>query len=138
MEDNQQVFIFVNLSKCIKAGIRFFSPTPSAAKWSNLTPLLTKGNQAGYIPPSLFSEVELVTAKKNLLWGHSKPLHHIGWVAHDERDLTPDGERKTYLPSAKGITGFVLPEPFTSEKTPGLRLGDVPGLKEEAMAMLQS
>jgi hypothetical protein len=119
------------------AGIRFFSPTPSTQKWTYKTPLITKGNEAGYIPPSLFSRVDLVTAKKNLLWGDPKPIHQEGWVGFDEVDLHPDGKRKTYLQPTKGITGFVLPEAFTSVDT-GLRLEDVPGLKDEAMRVLQT
>lgn len=121
----------------MQAGLRFFSPTPSSQKWSYKTPLVTKGNDAGYIPPSLFSQVELVTAKTNLLWGDSKPIYQGGWVGFDEVDFTPDGKRKTYLPPAKGITGFVLPEAFTSKNITGLRLENVPGLKDEAMAILQ-
>lgn len=135
LEDNHEVFIFLNLSKCMEAGLRFFSPTPTAQKWTSGTPLITKGDSTGYILPSLFSRVEFVSTKKNVLWGDSKPINHQGWVGFDEWDFTPDGQRKTYLQSPKGITGFTM---MASETTTGLRLEDVPGLKAEAMAILQS
>jgi hypothetical protein len=138
LEDNQEVFIFLNLGECIKAGLRFFSPTPSSQKWTYKTPLVTKGNEAGYIPPSLFSQVELVTTKANLLWGNPEPISQRGWVGHDELLFDDDGKRKTYLRPAKGITGFVIPDAFASNDLTRLRLEDVPGLKDEAMTILQS
>jgi hypothetical protein len=82
--------------------------------------------------------VEFVTAKKNLLWGDPKPLNHRGWVGFDEFDFAADGKRKTFVQIVKGITGFVVPGALSPVETPGLRLGDVPGLKEEAMRALRS
>lgn len=76
-----------------------------------------------------------MTTKKNLLWGDSTPLHDSGWVGYDDWDFSSDGKRKTYLQPSKGITGFVSPAGFES---PGLRLKDDPGLREEALTILRS
>ena len=78
-----------------------------------------------------------MTAKAKVLWGDSRPITRNRWVGPDEFELTPDGQRKTFLKATKGITGFVFPEAYTTKGMPGLRLGDVPGLKDEAMTILQ-
>jgi len=86
----------------------------------------------------MFSQVDFVTAKAKVLWGDSKPITRNCWIGPDEFELTPDGQRKTLLRATKGITGFVFPEAFTTTEMHRVRLGDVPGLKNEAMRILQS
>lgn len=132
LADQQQVFIFINIAKCIASGLKIFSPTPSAQKWSSHTPLVTKGNEAGYIPTSFFDRVELVTARKKLIWGDSKPIDHRGWVGFDEMDFDETGQRKTYLKPADGIAGFYNETPC------GMQVDSVPGLREEVMRALRS
>jgi len=136
LADDQQVFIFFNVAKCIASGLKFFCPTPSAQKWARRTPLLTKGNEAGFIPTSLFVRVELVTARKKLVWGDSKPIQHQGWVGLDEMDFDEAGQRKTYLKPVDGVTGFDTASTFSWSS--GLQVDGVPGLREEAMAVLSS
>jgi len=129
------VFIFLNLQKSILSGIRFFSPTPSGQKWVSHTPLVTKGDEAGYIPPSLFSKVEHLTAKKQLIWGDPKPLEHKGWVGFDESDFNEFGQRNTFLGAIRGLTGFVQDKALGLHKVPDVQVND---LREEALVLMQN
>ena len=80
--------------------------------------------------------MELVTARKKLVWGDSKPIHHKGWVGLDEMDFDEAGQRKTYLKPVDGLAGFDTAS--TLSWSPGLQVDGVPGLREEAMAVLSS
>ena len=128
------MFIFLNIKKSILSGIRFFSPTPSGQKWVNDTPLVTKGDEAGYIPPSVFSKVEYLTAKKQLIWGNPKPLDHKGWVGFDELDFNDFGQRNTFLEAVNGLTGFVQDKVLGSNKISEVQAN---ALREEALAVMQ-
>jgi hypothetical protein len=106
LNDECHVLIYVDIPKCVKAGLHFFLPTPTS-QWSGVDTLLTKGDHLGYIPPDFFKQVQLVKARKNLLFGEPDPLPCMSW-ARDGYDYDENGQKRTLLViPEKNLKGFV-------------------------------
>ena len=110
--NESHVFIYVDVPKCVKAGLHFFLPTPTSQR-GGVDTLVTKGDHLGYIPPDYFKRVQLVNAKKNLLFGEPEPLPDISW-SRDGQDYDQNGQKITFLAiPEKNLKGFVN---FTSRR----------------------
>ena len=106
LNDEYHVLIYVDIPKCVRAGLHFFLPTPTT-QWSGVDTLLTKGDHLGYIPPDCFKQVQLVKARKNLLFGEPDPLPGMSW-ARDGYDYDENGQKRTLLViPEKNLKGFV-------------------------------
>jgi len=96
----------VDVPKCVRAGLHFFLPTPTSQR-GGVDTLVTKGDHLGYIPPDYFKRVQLVNARKNLLFGEPDPLPDISW-ARDGQDYDENGQKITFLTiPEKKLKGFV-------------------------------
>ncbi|PPQ86601.1 hypothetical protein CVT26_014947 [Gymnopilus dilepis] len=120
LSPHSAIFIFIDAQTALLAGLRFFFLLEISAHVNRHTPLLTRGNHLGLIPPSLFARVSLVEAAKTLIWSRqgTRPLSpakdteaHAGSLAaelarfghrpwpKEDLDVTPlTGRRGTYLP----------------------------------------
>ncbi|KAF8884045.1 hypothetical protein CPB84DRAFT_175216 [Gymnopilus junonius] len=102
-----QVFIFIDIQKCILSGLRFSYLVQISSHISRFTPLVTKGNHLNLIPPELFARVELVEARKTHLWGEDGVTMVKRWPLEPD-DYDASGRRKTLLPLlGRGVHGFV-------------------------------
>ncbi|KAF8966271.1 hypothetical protein BDZ97DRAFT_1917660 [Flammula alnicola] len=106
LQDQNQVFIFLDVPRCLESGIRFFTPLPTPQPLAKPTHLLTKGNDWGYIPSRLFAQVDMVQAKKTLLWGDPQPISQVPYILQPE-DAYRHGERRTLLQTlGRDLHGF--------------------------------
>lgn len=118
MYNESHVFIYVDVPKCVRAGLHFFLPTPTSQR-GGVDTLVTKGDHLGYIPPDYFKRVQLVNARKNLLFGEPDPLPDMSW-ARDGQDYDEGGQKMTFLPiPEKNLKGFVN---LTSRRKMGLAI----------------
>ncbi|KAF9482531.1 hypothetical protein BDN70DRAFT_874876 [Pholiota conissans] len=107
MSSLDEVLVFVDIEAAMKAGLRFFIPTPPPQPNAKPIHLVTAGNEYGYIPPDLFAEVDRVQTKKTLLWGDEDPAMQKAILLSPE-DLEKHQNPATYLrPLDRNITGFV-------------------------------
>ncbi|KDR67701.1 hypothetical protein GALMADRAFT_257980 [Galerina marginata CBS 339.88] len=105
--NESQVFIFLNINKCIRSGLRFYHPIQTASHITESTPLVTEGNHLGLIPPHLFLRAQKVEATKSLLWGEAEAVPQRAWPEEPD-DIDEHGRRKTMLPILKkNLHGFV-------------------------------
>ncbi|KIM44764.1 hypothetical protein M413DRAFT_442722 [Hebeloma cylindrosporum] len=104
--NESHVFIHVDVPKCVKAGLHFFLPTPTSQR-GGVDTLVTKGDHLGYIPPDYFKQVQLVSARKNLLFGEPEPLPKLSWP-REGQDYDENGQKVTFLATPeRNLKGFV-------------------------------
>ncbi|KAF9525118.1 hypothetical protein CPB83DRAFT_860044 [Crepidotus variabilis] len=138
LKDEEQVLIFLNIPKCIEGGLRFFSPTPAEQSWVEYTPIVTKGNSMGYIPPSLFQTVEVIRAKKRLIWGNPKPMNNKTWfdITLDDDAFEKDGNRKSLLKEPDSVSGVFKDLKAQQSVYSGLSVKKQRGVADEANHIL--
>ncbi|KAH9479809.1 hypothetical protein JR316_0008404 [Psilocybe cubensis] len=98
LEDEDEVFIFLDIHDCLLHGLRFFYELHTSQKRNATTPLMTKGDLFGNIPPSMFSRVLFVQATKKHAWGLDPLAAQKSWTVEPD-DLDEYGMRKTFLPA---------------------------------------
>lgn len=90
------------------SGLRFYYEIRSSqVRHPETTPILTRGNNFGMIPPAFFKHVKVVKANRIHLWGVDEPFP-IKQTPVDPTVYNENGHRKTFLNILeRNLHGFV-------------------------------